>query len=234
MHPSIEQLLKVKEVDSELNFLREAMNLRPQEIEDEKRKLAQARAALESANQEILQERIEFDKRELEIRKCDADIDKLSVDLNTAKSNQAFSVLRDQIERLKERRGKHEEDALERLSRVEGLEKKRARLQTELQEREKAFGRKHDEIAQILSGLEGQVSSLERKRSELVRPIDAQHLELYERVLARKKNAAMSSVRDTICQGCFVMITSHAVTQLMIGRDIVQCPHCSRLLYLEE
>ena len=105
MHPSVEQLLKVQEVDSQSVFLNEAMRLRPQELADEQKKVAVAQAVADGISAEITQLRKEFDQRELEIKNCDAQIEKLTITLNIAKTNQEYSVLRDQIERQKESRG---------------------------------------------------------------------------------------------------------------------------------
>lgn len=42
----------------------------------------------------------------------------------------------------------------------------------------------------------------------------------------------MAPVEHKVCQGCYMSVTNQMVTELMLGRDLVQCPTCLRILYL--
>lgn len=234
MQPSVEQLLKVQKVDSEMNYLRRAMHLRPQELQDDEKKVTGSRAALRSVETQLKQLRMDADGGELKIKSCDAEIEKLNVNLNSAKTNQEYAVLREQIQRKEEERGKVEEEVLERLGEIDQLDQRRGQLKRESEEHEKIYARRKNEVAEIVQGLQAQIDRLSGEREQLVVDVDPQHLSLYERVLARHGDFAIGSVRDSICQGCFMTVTAQEVNLLMLGKELIQCKSCSRLLYLED
>ena len=87
MHPSIEQLLKVQEVDSEMLFIKESLRLRPGELDDDRRKVLETHRELEALASRIQDLRVESDRREIDVRKADEDIEKFNIALNQAKTN---------------------------------------------------------------------------------------------------------------------------------------------------
>ena len=126
-----------------------------------------------------------------------------------------------------------EEEVLERLSESDQLEERRQEIKRELEENESIYSRREEEVSEVVQGLDKQIDQFSQEREKLTVDVDPQHLTLYERILERNKNSAISVVRDSICQGCFMTVTSQNVTLLMLGRDLVQCRNCSRLLYIE-
>jgi predicted nucleic acid-binding Zn-ribbon protein len=233
MHPSVEELLAVQKVDSATRFLREGMRLRPLELEDDRKKVAASRAMVEATEAEMKALRQEADRGELDIKTSDQEIGRLNVALNSAKTNQEYAVLREQIQRQAEARSKREEEVLEHLGRIDQLGEERDQLKRELEENEKIYRRREEEVAEVIRGLEKQVEELTRQREALVEDVDPQHLSLYQRILDRHGNFAISAVKDSICQGCFMTVTAQNVSLLMLGRELVQCRNCSRILYLE-
>jgi predicted nucleic acid-binding Zn-ribbon protein len=233
MHPSVEQLLKVQAVDGEMRMLRQGMRLRPQELDSDRRRLKRAQAAVAEIVEEGRALRMQIDQGELEIKACDEEITNHNVTLNTVKTNAEYSVLTAQIEKLRETRSEHEEIVLEQLTALDALEETRRGRETVAEEEEKQFRRKEAELAELLQGLEARVGELSNQRTELSSGIDGEQLALYDRVLARHEDSAISVVRDRVCQGCFMTVTQQNISLLMLGRELIQCMNCGRLLYLE-
>lgn len=231
MNPSIERLLTVQDVDSEMLFVRESLRLRPSELEEDRGRVRETGKAIEDIVHRVRQLRIESDRRELDVRKADAEIEKLNVVLNQARSNQEYTITKEQIKRHEELRGRAEEEVLEKLTLIDGLEEERKGLVQRLAVEEKALQKKSAEVEEIVRELQTQLGDLERRRADLVQGVDKDHLKMYDRVLARHNNFAIARVEDQICQGCFISITSQDVNLLMQGQ-FVQCRSCSRLLYL--
>ena len=62
--------------------------------------------------------------------------------------------------------------------------------------------------------------------------VDTDHLELYERIFAHLGDAAICTVTDEICQGCFHSVTKQEISLLILSEEFVQCRSCNRLLFL--
>jgi len=232
VNPSIEQLLRVQEVDSEMIFIRESLRRRPMELDDDRRKLENARKYLESSQAQIKRFKMDADRGELEVKRLDAEIEKLNVALNQAKSNQEYTVFKEQIRRQGEARGTAEEQVLEKLSEIDALEVERKERTEEVKREEASFRNKEAEMKQVLDGLETQLGKLEERRAGLIEGIDREHLKIYDRVLARHNNFAIARVEGHVCQGCYMTVTSQEINLLLQGQ-FLQCKSCSRLFYLE-
>lgn len=231
MNPSIEQLLRVQEVDSEMIFIRESLRMRPRELDDDRRKLENARKYLEASQAQIKRFKMDADRGELEVKRLDAEIEKLNVALNQAKSNQEYTIFKEQIRRQGEARGTAEEQVLEKLSEIDALEAERKERTEELKREEVSFRNKEAEMRQVLDGLETQLGKLEERKAGLVEGIDRDHLKIYDRVLARHNNFAVARIENQVCQGCYMTVTSQEKNLLLQGQ-FLQCKSCSRLLYL--
>jgi len=232
MHPSIAKLLDIQRVDREIRFLSEAKRLRPQELADEKRRVDTARASLDAIIEMTRRGRIEVEKCELQIRGKDADIEKSKIALNTAKTNQEYSVLQEQIARHAAERDAIEERALEFLGQIDQLDAKKSVAQKDLADRERVLERKAGEVSELVAGLEQQIAAQGVERAALVREVDRDHLELYDRILGRRQDFAISPVKDAVCQGCFTSVTKQDISQMMLAQELIQCRSCGRLLFL--
>jgi predicted nucleic acid-binding Zn-ribbon protein len=223
--------MRVQDVDSETIFIRESLRMRPLELEDDRRKLQAARKDLEAIAADIKRVKMDADRREVDVKKFDAEIEKLRVALNQAKSNQEYTIFKEQIKRQEEGRGNAEEEVIGKLTEIDALELSRKAQAQKVAEDEKAFRRREAEVEEVLKGLRSQLDVLEKRRAELLDGIDREHLKIYERVLARHNNFAIARVEGQVCQGCFISITSQEVN-LLLQDQFLQCKSCSRLLHL--
>ena len=198
MNPSIEQLLNVQRVDKEIRFLAEAKRLRPEELSDERKKLAISNSMVEAVVEAIKQGRFEIEKGEHGIKNEDAEIEKVRIALNTAKTNQEYGVFKEQIARHEEKRGEIEEEVLGYLSRIELLEEKKREAERELADQQKIFDRKEAEVMVLVKGLEEQISTLETERSGLIEGLDRDHLELYDRIRNHLDDNAICGVKTVL------------------------------------
>ncbi len=233
MHGSIERLLRVQDFDSQILFLREAKRVRPRELDEDRQKVAQERAGVEVIRGAIKDLRVAADSLEVDVRQYDAEVNKIKGARNQCKSNAEYQVMTDQIERQIEERGKAEEDVLAKLSEIDDLQERLELAETSQRKAEEILARKEAEMAELLKGLDGQLSQLETERAQHTEGIDREHLALYERVLDRHQNFAIAEVQDGICRGCHMRLTPQNVNQLMLG-EIVQCSQCTRFLYLAD
>jgi uncharacterized protein len=233
MHDSLKALLELQELDSQIIFLRDAREKRPRELEADRRRLDEKKKVLDGLTQEIKRIKMEADRRELDLKRNEGEVGKLQVALNQAKSNQEYQILREQIGRLQTDDSKIEEEVLKRLGEVEGLEESKRQAEVELKAFQGEFQKKVEELNAVLRGIEGQLSELGGRRQEASGRVPREHLQLYDRVLARHRDFALARVEHQVCQGCFMSVTPQTMNLLLMDRDLQQCRNCLRILYLE-
>ena len=233
MHDSLKALLELQDLDSQIIFLRDAREKRPRELEADRRRLDEKKRVVDGLTQEIKRIKMEADRRELDLKRNEAEVGKLQVALNQAKSNQEYQILREQIGRLKTDDSKIEEEVLKRLGEVEGLEDSKRQAEEELRVFQGEFQKKVEEMNGVLRGIEGQLGELDARRKEASKRVPRDHLQLYDRVLARHRDSALARVENQVCQGCFMSVTPQTMNLLLMDRDLQQCRNCLRILHLE-
>ncbi len=233
MNDSLKVLMALQEIDGQIILLRSAREKRPQEMEGDRRRLAEKKKVLEGISQEMKRLRMESDRRELDLNQNESEVGKLRTQLNQAKSNQEYQILKEQIARLEEQDGKIEDAVLQALSEVENLGEAKRRADEEVKVSQVEFDQKLEELNEVLQGIEGQLGQLAQRREDACRSIPTDHLQLYERVLSRHKDHALARVEHQVCQGCFMTVTPQTMNLLLQGRELSQCRNCLRILYLD-
>lgn len=232
IHPSLEKLLSVQVVDSQIIFLRESLRQRPRELEDDRRRVASARAAVDDVKAKIKATKLASDQRDLEVKRLEGEINKANIALNTAKTNQEYTIFKEQIARLTTQKSGVEDEVLERLTAIDDLEALQKERQGRLAEVETTLRKKEAELNELIKGMQTEVDRHLAKRAELIQGLDPEHLRLYDRVLERHNNFAISRVESSVCHGCYMAVTSQDQNLILQGQ-LVQCKSCSRLLYLD-
>ncbi|MCX6073587.1 MAG: zinc ribbon domain-containing protein [Campylobacterales bacterium] len=71
------------------------------------------------------------------------------------------------------------------------------------------------------------------KKEILVGEMNQKGLSFYQKIRRWAKNTTAVPVRNQACMGCYMAISDKVYSDIIKGEEIVTCPHCGRLLYLE-
>jgi predicted nucleic acid-binding Zn-ribbon protein len=71
------------------------------------------------------------------------------------------------------------------------------------------------------------------KREELSRNIEQKVLAFYEKIRIWAGNTAVVAVKKQACYGCYMKLNDKTYAEIIRAEEIVNCPHCGRILYLE-
>ena len=80
--------------------------------------------------------------------------------------------------------------------------------------------------------IEGQLTKLGVKRQGIATTIDADAITLYESLRSSRGGTAVAKVERGMCQGCRITLPMSAVQQARLGKNVVQCTSCGRILYV--
>jgi predicted nucleic acid-binding Zn-ribbon protein len=90
-----------------------------------------------------------------------------------------------------------------------------------------------NEIQSKLDTLEKQKQTIFENRDKLIKKMDQNIYKFYEKIKKWAGNTAVSPVKKQACMGCFMKINEKTYTDVIKGEDIITCPHCGRVLYIE-
>ena len=71
------------------------------------------------------------------------------------------------------------------------------------------------------------------KREELSRNLEQKVLAFYEKIRIWAGNSAVVPVKKQACYGCYMKLNDKTYAEVIRADEIVNCPHCGRILYLE-
>jgi predicted nucleic acid-binding Zn-ribbon protein len=225
------QLYQLQEVDLELESNEQALN----QIASQ---LGESKAVIETQNK-LASERRHLEELTHQQHSVEWEIDDITSKLKTAEEElysgrirnpKELTNLQQEIDGLKVKRNKLEDQALEIMEKAELATKSAATLDSELRKIKTEWQSQQHKLSTDLKQVETAISNLKHKRELLATAIDPQVTDIYHE-LKRQRGTAVAKVEQGICHGCRISLP---VTELQRARssNLVRCSSCGRILFL--
>ncbi len=228
-----QELIELSSIDKDID------SYTPQ-LELLEKKIAKSQGKIDDAKEEIAVISLSIEENATKISSFNIQIsdlneqlkgsEKKSKEISTEKEMRALS-LEDDIAREKITFANEE---INRLSDVN--EKKNAILEELNSELVKLEAKQLD----INSEAVNQKEAIEKSKAELFAAreaksisIDQKILSFYEKIRRWAGNTAVVPVRKQACYGCYIKINDKTYSEVIKSSEIVTCPHCGRILYIE-
>jgi uncharacterized protein len=232
--PELSKLIEVQELDKVIREVTGEMERLPGELKTEEAALEDLKAQHAARLQEL--EELQKQRRDVETETTGLEdgIKKSRARLMEIKSNIEYKAMLKEIAFKEDQRDRQETRMLEVMELIEGTQKGAAEIETELQDRQSHLAQRSDEVAAAVKKLKEQLTGLEEQRKKLRKGVPAQLLKRYEFIRQRRNGTAIAPVFDGVCFGCHMNILPQQFIDLQRGVEILQCPHCQRILYWQE
>ena len=224
------QLYQLQEFDLEIESDEQAMNQMVSQLGENQ--------AVVSARQNLASEQKQLDELVHRQRSVEWEIDDLVNKLKVVEAQlyggkvnnpKELSSLQREVDLLKARRDQIENGALEIMDQVELVEARVAEAGSELKKLETEWGNQQQQLAAEVEALKSKIAEISQKRQAAAIEIDAQVLEVYDK-LRKQKSQAVAKVEQGICRGCRISLPFSDLQQVR-SRNLVQCSSCGRILY---
>jgi len=231
MHPDLEKLIQLQEVELQIRDYAEKIELLPKHLAALEGKLSATSRSLDSSQDRLSKLTLEKRKYEGVIQDIEQKNTKYREQLLSVKTNEQYKALLHEIEFNTQQVRKTEDEILTKMEEEERLRKDILQLEQQLRtERETV------EIEKRTAETETQkdkriLAELEARRHSLVQDIPATLLETYARIARFRKGVAMARARRDSCEACNVRIRPQVLSQIMSGESILTCDSCDRILY---
>jgi predicted nucleic acid-binding Zn-ribbon protein len=127
--------------------------------------------------------------------------------------------------------------ANEEIERLQKINETKKVLFDEVNEKVKQFAHEFQAVVEIVnvekSEIEQSKAELFEKREILIRNIEQKVLSFYEKIRIWAGNTAVVPVKKQACYGCHMKLNDKTYSEVIKGDEIVNCPHCGRILYIE-
>lgn len=95
------------------------------------------------------------------------------------------------------------------------------------------FEKVNEEAAAQKKEIEQSKGVLFVKREEISRNLEQKVLAFYEKIRIWAGNTAVVPVKKQACYGCYMKLNDKTYSEVIRADEIVNCPHCGRILYIE-
>ena len=233
MNKYLQDLIKLSKFDT-------AISMFEPKIENEKAKLATFVETAEAIKASINSIYLEIDDVKSKRTKNNIHLAELKTKLdNIAKKNKDVHNDKElKALQLEEEIAKEQISfANEEIDRLDNLTKSKESVLKELQEK---LSSEENDIKEIQVSVDGTIESINKERnlvyqdrSILLEKFDNKILTFYEKIKRWAKDSAVVPVKKQACYGCHMKINDKTYAEVIKAEEIVNCPHCGRILYKE-
>ena len=89
-------------------------------------------------------------------------------------------------------------------------------------------------IEMEINSKKAQIEALTQKEKNLTPDLDPEVLFKFERIIRNKMGRGIVVIKGGVCMGCHMILPAQFANDVRMGREIVFCPYCSRILFYEE
>ena len=238
----INKLLALQGLDSQIFALRKEAGRLPQELEQLSTALAEKKALIEKEKEEVKKLRLAIHDAEVSLAEFDGKVAKFNVQANTVRKNDEYQAIMKEISSAKADKSRLEDKTLELYCKVEEHSEIEKQAEKELKSVEQEYASEKKRVDGEVARLTAEIDELAEKRKPIAGEGDMDTLAQYERILGNKDDGsalAFVETADTVdgeqtynCRGCMAGITAQDVNMVMMGRQLITCRGCSRILYM--
>lgn len=208
-----------KEIPERIQALEQAFEEEKRRVEEHKHRLKEAslkQRQLEKRLQESAEERKKKQKRLLEV-----------------KTNEEYKALLKEIEYAKVADSATEDEILNLLEEVEGLEKALAEAGEATQEKGARLKEERLRLEHEAAEVDKENRLIEGERKRVAAELDPDVLADYEKIRLHRAGQAVVTVHKEVCPGCHMHVPPQTINEVLQTGEIRHCPFCRRILYCE-
>lgn len=227
----LEALLKLQEIDSQLDNIKRLRGDLPNEVQDLEDEIEGYQTRIQRFEEQIK----EWEKQiaELKNRKKEAErlIEKYKGQQMNVKNNREYEALAKEIESEELEIVLCDKKNKETKEKIEAKKAEIENVKLILAERKKFLEEKQKELAQLIRESETEEKELLVQRENQKNQIDERLLISYEKIRKNSSNGlAVVLVKRDACGGCYSMVPPQRQVDIREKKKIIVCEHCGRIL----
>jgi predicted nucleic acid-binding Zn-ribbon protein len=230
MLPEIERLLVLQQRDCKTRVLRNEIKTIPAERKALEQKLAHLQAQAGDAKTRQRNAEVEQARLETEIRSRKDQISKYELQKLQTRKNEEFQALNHSIEHCRKEISGLEDRQIELMELLESLKPEVAAAEKAAIAAQSQVQGQLTDLDTKLKNLTTQADDLDQSRSKYLDGLDEDLLDTYQRLFITRGEAVVG-VRNDVCNGCHMKVTTSTVAATRAGKLIVHCEQCGRILY---
>jgi len=231
VHSELEQLLVLQDRQQKIRQIENEIRTVPLQRKNLESQLAASAAALESLKQRARQAEVDRKNLELDVGTRQQSIARLRTQQYETRKNDEFQAIGHEIERYEKEITAIEDQELELMDQADKLKAEVAAEEKKATTAKESISRQLKDLDEKAKTLATRLEALKKERGTLADSIDEDLLDRFDRLFASKGDAAVVALEHDVCTGCHMKVTTATAMQVRVGKEIVSCEQCGRILY---
>ena len=231
MNQTLEQLIKLQEIDQRLLEIKEHMGDLPGMVESQESEIA----SLEVENQQKQEQLSEIEKsirhHEAEIEDFSTKLKKYKEQLFLVKSNKEYDAISQEIDHMKSAISDSETAQItfeeEKSELGENIKLNKGKIESVTE----SLSNNQSKLDAAMAEITHEQKELETNRDTLNKDIEPNYLNQYEILRNSRNGVGMVSILESACGGCYSQLPPQTVIEIKENKQILTCPNCGVLQF---
>ena len=231
MNQTLEQLIKLQEIDHRLMEIKEHMGDLPKTVEFQELEIATIQSKNEQKQSRINQIDKDIRHYESEIEDFSTKLKKYKEQLFLVKSNKEYDAISQEIDHMKTTISESETVQLQFEEEKVDLEETIKLNTNKIESTVESLSSNRIALQSAMSETTHEQENLESNREILYKDIEPIYLSQYETLRNAREGVGMASIIGSACGGCYSQLPPQTVIEIKENKKIITCPNCSVLQF---
>ncbi|WP_205439182.1 zinc ribbon domain-containing protein [Helicobacter suis] len=233
MNTHLAQLIQISQLDKDMQALEPLIKAKRADLDKTIALKHKKQAELTLLEEEKVALNLQIQKNEQMLHETNIKVDGIQKKISQVKSERELRSLGIEEDITKERANQANKE-IERLqNEIEQKNKQQAMISAALLELEQQVGDLEKKVQTDTAELKARQQQILQQKQELTLKMDHKLIAFYERIRRWAGNTCVVSVKKQACGGCFIRINDRTYAEILNSSDILTCPHCGRILYVD-
>ena len=232
MHPTLEQLRRLQDLERQAAALRADLDAVEQRRRQIEAPVEEAQTALDTLTRTIEDRQAQRRTGDRDVATLQQRLTKFRTQLMAVTNAREYEAVQHEIATVEGELKGREDQTISLLFELDELGPQAEQAQKVLAERRDAAGVALAGLADDTQRHKLELAAVEGSISALRPTLDGAALALYDRTAKRYPRAAIAELKGDLCVGCNVKLRPMLASEVRRGERLVQCENCTRLLYV--
>jgi hypothetical protein len=231
MHPDLQHLIHLQELDNTAERLRKRIDEIPLAQQALDARIAQRTASVEAVKQRITANQAARREIDKELAAVQVLLSRFKNQLMEVKTNKEYQAMQKEMAHAEEEVSAHETRMLERMEEGDALAAEMKAAEAALKIEQAAVAAERTTLESERSADDVALEKALAERASIVTQVSADALRIFEHVARGRRGLAMAEARDGLCVVCHVRLRPQVFNEVRRNDQLIQCDSCSRILY---
>ena len=231
MNQTLEQLIKLQEIDQRLLEIKEHMGDLPGMVESQESEIASMKVENQQKQERLSEIEKSIRHHEAEIEDFSTKLKKYKEQLFMVKSNKEYDAISQEIDHMKsaisdsetvqmtfeEKKSEYEENIKLNKGKIESITA--------------SLSNNRSELDATMAETIHEQEELESNRNILYKDIEPNYFNIYEKLRNSRGGVGMVSLIESACGGCYSQLPPQTIIEIKENKHIITCPNCSVLQF---